>query len=206
MAKKAAPRTMEKQRATKHPRKKVEEALANPNPIAGLDYADWQFAMQLALGKTGNASARIAYPNWSEETVRANAYAYANRPDIIRAKQHLLEVFIEGKEDTVIATKAEVAAFLTGVIRTPLSEIDSASLFCLEHTKTINSAGASEKFKKISPIDAIDKLGKIMGWLSDDDGKPKVNISVYQLIQQASSQGVPTEVTDIGGELLEDID
>lgn len=188
------------------PSKKIEKAMANPDPIAALDYADWQFASQLALGKTASAAARIAYPNWSEDSIKSNASVYAKRPDIVRAKLHLIEVFVESKQESIIATKNEVLAYLTGVIRTPLSEIDKESPFCLEHTHTINSNGASEKIKKVSPIDAIDKLSKLIGWLEDEGNAPRVNIGVVQLIQQASCQGVPIEATEVGNELLEGID
>ena len=186
--------------------KKVEKALACPNPVEALDYADWQFAMHLAMGKSNCAAARLAYPGWSEATVISSSCAYANRADIVRAKQHLLEVIANSKQDAVIASKLEAAALLTSAIRTPLSEIDREHPLCIEHTKTINSNGASEKIKKVDPIDAIRELGKLMGWTTEDGGKPRVQMDVKILIQQASSQGVPIEVTEVGEKLLEGID
>lgn len=186
--------------------KKIERALACPDPIAALDYADWQFAMHLAMGKSNCAAARLAYPNWSEDSVRSNSSAYANRPHIIRAKQHLLEVISTSKQDAVIASKLEAAALLTAAIRTPLSDVDRYHPLCIEHTKTINSNGASEKIKKVDPIDAIRELGKLMGWTTEEGNKPRVQMDVKILIQQASSQGVPLEVTEVGEQLLEGID
>lgn len=171
--------------------KKVEEALANPQPIAALGQEEFIFAFHMAMGKTAVGALREAKPEWSKETVEANAYLWKKRPDIVRAMQAMQEKFAEQRMDTVIMSKTEMAMMLTAGARATLAEIDEHSPFCTEKRRVVNAAGVTEWIKKDSPVTYIKELRALL--YGDEDGQPKHNLTKDEILKSLRRPGLPKE-------------
>jgi len=179
---------------------KVAANLASDDPIQCLGADEFQFATLISLGNSACEALRRVKPDWTADSIRANAYLWRNRADIVRAIQAMQEAMSKARLDTVVMTKTEAMAVLTAIARATLDELDEHHIACKKKTITQNSVGTTVTIEKLSPIDAIKTLATVAGW----EVQPTVNLTVKQLFQTLIQNGVPKEGPQAHEELLEE--
>lgn len=86
-------------------------------------------------------------------------------------------------KSTAIMTATERMEWLSGVITTPLSEIDSKSLYCAEEVRS----DGSYKLKKVDPIRAMDILNRMDGAYAPEKHEHQIS-SVKDIIAEARNK------------------
>lgn len=193
--------------------KRIEEAMANPEPVASLTVEEFTFAKELAAGASAVAALSLAKPEWSKETIKSNAYLWKKNPVIIRAMQAIQDVVtreIAGeRQSALIMTKTEAMIMLSQGARSVLDEIDTSSPFCAEQIVTWNANGRSERIKKVGMIDCIKLLSEIAGWKDVEQGNGGAGTVIFNqqnFLNTIITPGLPVETTGIGEKLLEEDD
>lgn len=123
-----------------------------------------QFSQLVASGREKVNAYREVYPRaagWSKNAVRVAACRLAKK-----CGGRIRELQTVGARAT-IATREELAVFMTRVIRTPIADIDASSDLAQEKTvRTLagEEEGVVEKIKIPDKLAAVDGLRKMMGY------------------------------------------
>lgn len=123
-----------------------------------------RFAQLVAKGEMLFNAYGTVYPRsrkWKKNALYQRAHELAKRPDVKARIDELLQV---GADDT-IASRRELAQFMTRVVRTPISNVDEDSDLAQEKTvKVIGEDATVEKIRMPDKLGAAERLSKLMGY------------------------------------------
>lgn len=133
-----------------------------------------KFSQLVARGMEKTKAYRTVYPravDWSQNAARVQACRLAKKCAArIRELQEI-------PAKATIASRTEIAEFLTRVIRTPIAQIDETSDLAQEKTvRTLvgEEEGTVEKIKIPDKLGAADGLRKLMGYDEPEKTEHKV--------------------------------
>lgn len=121
------------------------------------------FACLIVAGRSASDAYRIAYPGsrrWLASSVHARACKLARNAKVV---PRIAELCAAAASEAV-ATRKEMAEYLTRVVRTPVSALDATSDLVQEWTER----GNSKTVRMVSKIDAVDRLCRLMGYYEPD--------------------------------------
>jgi hypothetical protein len=117
-----------------------------------------RFAQLMAKGDIPKCDAyRVVFPNcrkWKRNAVNQRAYELAKRPDVAARIEEIQAIPVKA----TIASRTELAEFLTRVVRTPIGNVTPDSDLAQEHDA---EAG---KIKMPGKRECVDSLAKLMGY------------------------------------------
>lgn len=85
----------------------------------------------------------------------------------------------------LVASRQELAEFLTAIIRTPIGDVSAESALAQEHTKrSFGEDGEVETLKVPSKLDAVAQLCKLMGYNEPEKQEQTHRFEVDLLVQR----------------------
>lgn len=99
-----------------------------------------------------------------------------------KVKEYLEEMNKEVEKSAVL-TKKERMEWLSRVVRTPLSEVDTTSDLCQEYSVTTGENSSTERIKMPSKLGAIAELNKMDGAYAPEKVETKVEHSFSSLLK-----------------------
>jgi len=126
-----------------------------------------KFAQLRAAGRRPLEAFLEANPKaqkWTRNAAKVRASNWGARPDVAARIRELATV----SASAVVASRQEVAEWLTRVLRTPIGEVDEKSVLAQEKTTRIDGGGAV-----VEKVRVPDKLGAAVALVKmlDDDRK-----------------------------------
>lgn len=146
------------------------------------------------LTEKQKAFARGVFEGLSQREAYKKAYDCANKKDKtvdalasrllsnVKVEEYLEELNKEA-ESPLILTKQERMIWLSQVVRTPLSKVDTDSDLCQEYSVTTGENSSTERVKMPSKLGAIAELNKMTGAYAPEKVKTKVEHSFSSLLK-----------------------
>lgn len=144
---------------------------------------DEKFAQLVAGGMKYSAAFKVVCPraakwkNPKKVRDRASEIAARCRPRI----EELQTVSASG----LVASRQELAEYLTSIIRTPIGDVTPKSALAQEHTKrSFGEDGEVETLKVPSKLEAVAQLCKLMGYNEPDKTQDTRRFEIDLLVQR----------------------
>lgn len=140
-----------------------------------------KFAELMAAGQTAKAAYFEAFPRCrSEKTAEAEGSRLSKNPKVMEMIEAIQWETTDTLKSELIASKKELAEFLTEVIRTPAGTIDEEHKLCqsFKFTKGERSLKIPDKIK------AAERLSKLMGYDKPEQVKVEAGDSLQKLFDE----------------------
>ena len=133
------------------------------------------FAQIVASGKTQADAYREVFPA-SRKWKTGNAVD--SKASFLAAKvRQRIDELLQAKADDGIATREELARFLTKTVRTPVGDVDDKSDLAQEVEVRASGDGVTTRVKMPSKIAAASELAKLRGYYAPEQVQTTIRIA-----------------------------
>ena len=132
-----------------------------------------RFAQIVASGKTQADAYRTVFPSsrkWKDSAVHVKGSELAGK---VKGR---IDELLQAKADDGIATREELARFLTKTVRTPVGDVDDKSDLAQEVEVRASGDGVTTRVKMPSKIAAASELAKLRGYYAPEQVQTTIRI------------------------------